>query len=212
MREHQLPPDHAADLPSSTSVLNVANALTALRVLAVPLLGYLLLQDTQESRNWAALVFLLASITDFIDGYVARRFRLITTVGKIADPIADKFLTGVALIGLSYVGSLPWWVTILIIAREIGVTFLRFWVIEHGVITVSRGGKTKTLLQMIAISMFLVVWPLSAPELFLTIWDIAKITMMSLAVILTLTTAIAYIRKALQLRKEIDVSNAGATP
>jgi len=212
MREHQLPPDHAADLPSSTSVLNVANALTALRVLAVPLLGYLLLQDTQESRNWAALVFLLASITDFIDGYVARRFGLITTVGKIADPIADKFLTGVALVGLSYVGSLPWWVTILIIAREIGVTILRFWVIEHGVITASRGGKTKTLLQMIAISMFLVVWPLSAPELFLTMWDIAKIAMMSLAVILTLTTAIAYIRKALQLRKEIDVRNAGATP
>jgi CDP-diacylglycerol--glycerol-3-phosphate 3-phosphatidyltransferase len=212
MREHQLPPDHAADLPSSTSVLNVANALTALRVLAVPLLGYLLLQDTQESRNWAALVFLLASITDFIDGYVARKYGLITTVGKIADPIADKFLTGVALIGLSYVGSLPWWVTILIIAREIGVTILRFWVIEHGVITVSRGGKTKTLLQMIAISMFLVVWPLSAPESFLTMWDIAKIAMMSLAVILTVTTAIAYVRKALQLRKEIDVSNAGATP
>jgi CDP-diacylglycerol--glycerol-3-phosphate 3-phosphatidyltransferase len=212
MREHQLPPDHAADPPSSTSVLNVANALTALRVLAVPLLGYLLLQDTQESRNWAALVFLLASITDFIDGYVARKYGLITTVGKIADPIADKFLTGVALIGLSYVGSLPWWVTILIIAREIGVTILRFWVIEHGVITVSRGGKTKTLLQMIAISMFLVVWPLSAPESFLTMWDIAKIAMMSLAVILTVTTAIAYVRKALQLRKEIDVSNAGATP
>jgi CDP-diacylglycerol--glycerol-3-phosphate 3-phosphatidyltransferase len=212
MREHQLPPDHATDLPSSTSVLNVANALTALRVLAVPLLGYLLLQDTQESRNWAALVFLLASITDFIDGYVARKYGLITTVGKIADPIADKFLTGVALIGLSYLGSLPWWVTILIIAREIGVTILRFWVIEHGVITVSRGGKTKTLLQMIAISMFLVVWPLSAPESFLTMWDIAKIAMMSLAVILTVTTAIAYVRKALQLRKEIDVSNAGATP
>jgi CDP-diacylglycerol--glycerol-3-phosphate 3-phosphatidyltransferase len=110
------------------------------------------------------------------------------------------------------VGSLPWWVTILIIAREIGVTILRFWVIEHGVITVSRGGKTKTLLQMIAISMFLVVWPLSAPESFLTMWDIAKIAMMSLAVILTVTTAIAYVRKALQLRKEIDVSNAGATP
>ncbi len=210
MREQQLPSDHAADLPSSTSVLNVANALTALRLLAVPLLGYLLVQDTQESRNWAALVFLLASITDFIDGYVARRYGLITTVGKIADPIADKFLTGVALIGLSYLGSLPWWVTILIIAREIGVTILRFWVIEHGVITVSRGGKTKTLLQMIAISMFLVVWPLSAPESFVTIWDIAKITMMSLAVILTLTTAIAYIRKALQLRKEIDVRIEGA--
>ena len=204
MREHQLPPDHAADLPSSTSVLNIANALTALRVLAVPLLGYLLLQDTPESRNWAALVFLLASVTDFIDGYVARRFALITTLGKIADPIADKFLTGVALIGLSYLGALPWWVTILIIAREIGVTLLRFWVIEHGVITASRGGKTKTLLQMIAISMFLVVWPMATSESFLMAWDIAKITMMSLAVLLTLTTAIAYIRKAVQLRKEID--------
>jgi CDP-diacylglycerol--glycerol-3-phosphate 3-phosphatidyltransferase len=212
MREHQLPPDHAADLPSSTSIWNVANALTALRVIAVPLLGYLLLQDTTESRNWAAVVFLLASLTDLLDGYVARRYGLITTVGKIADPIADKFLTGVALIGLSYLGALPWWVTIVIIAREIGVTILRFWVIEHGVITASRGGKTKTLLQMVAITMFLVVWPLSVSESFLTIWDIAKITMMSLAVLLTLTTAIAYIRKALQLRKEIDVRLEGITP
>jgi CDP-diacylglycerol--glycerol-3-phosphate 3-phosphatidyltransferase len=171
-----------------------------------------LLQDTEQARNWAALVFLLASITDFIDGYVARRFDLITTVGKIADPIADKFLTGVALIGLSYLGSLPWWVTILIIAREIGVTLLRFWVIEHGVITASRGGKTKTLFQMIAISMFLVVWPMSTSESFLTIWDIAKITMMSLAVLLTLTTALAYIRKAVQLRRDIDARFEGATP
>lgn len=211
MREHQLSADHAADLPNSTSVWNIANALTALRVVAVPLLGYLLLQDTTESRNWAALVFLLASLTDLLDGYVARRFGLITTVGKIADPIADKFLTGVALIGLSYLGALPWWVTIVIIAREIGVTILRFWVIEHGVITASRGGKTKTLLQMVAISMFLVVWPLTTSESFLEIWDIAKVTIMSLAVLLTLTTAIAYIRKAFQLRKGIDVHPEGIT-
>lgn len=211
MREHQLSADHAADLPNSTSVWNIANALTALRVVAVPLLGYLLLQDTTESRNWAALVFLLASLTDLLDGYVARRFGLITTVGKIADPIADKFLTGVALIGLSFLGALPWWVTIVIIAREIGVTILRFWVIEHGVITASRGGKTKTLLQMVAISMFLVVWPLTTSESFLEIWDIAKVTIMSLAVLLTLTTAIAYIRKAFQLRKGIDVHPEGIT-
>lgn len=205
MRKHQLPADHAADLPNSTSVWNLANALTALRIIAVPILGFMLLQDTPESRNWAALVFLLASITDLLDGYVARRYGLITTVGKIADPIADKFLTGVALIGLSYLGALPWWVTTVIIAREIGVTFLRFWVIEHGVITASRGGKTKTLIQMVAISMFLVVWPPSASESFLAIWDIAKITVMTLAVLLTLSTAIAYVRKALQLRKDIDI-------
>jgi CDP-diacylglycerol--glycerol-3-phosphate 3-phosphatidyltransferase len=202
---HPLPPDHAADLPNSTSAWNIANALTALRVAAVPFLGYLLLQDTQSARNWATLVFLLASLTDFLDGFVARKYGLITTLGKIADPIADKFLTGIALMGLSYLGALPWWVTIVIIAREIGVTLLRFWVIEHGVISASRGGKTKTLTQIIAISMYLVEWPTSVPESFVTLWDVSKISVMAIAVILTLGTAIAYVRKATQLRKEIEV-------
>ncbi|MDA9350194.1 CDP-diacylglycerol--glycerol-3-phosphate 3-phosphatidyltransferase [Actinomycetota bacterium] len=192
-------------MPNSTSAWNIANALTALRVAAVPLLGYLLLHDSQSARNWATLVFLLASLTDFLDGFVARKYGLITTLGKIADPIADKFLTGVALIGLSYLGALPWWVTIVIITREIGVTLVRFWVIEHGVISASRGGKTKTLAQIIAISMYLVEWPTSVPESFLTLWDVSKISVMALAVILTLGTAIAYVRKATQLRKEIEV-------
>ncbi len=205
MRGHPLPADHAADLPTSTSVWNIANSLTALRLIAVPLVGYLLLQDTQESRNWATLVFLVASLTDLLDGFVARKFGLITTLGKIADPIADKFLTGVALIGLSYLNALPWWVTIVIIAREIGVTLLRFWVIEHGVISASRGGKTKTLLQMIAISMYLVVWPESTSDVFVNIWDVSKIAVMFIAVLLTLLTAIAYIRKALKLRREIKI-------
>jgi len=207
VREHQLPPDHAADLPTSTSVWNIANALTALRLLAVPFLGLLLIQNTQESRYWATLVFLLASLTDLLDGYVARKYGLITTLGKVADPIADKFLTGVALIGLSYLNALPWWVTIVIIAREIGVTLLRFWVIEHGVISASRGGKTKTLLQMIAISMYLVLWPTSASPDLIQFWDVAKVVVMALALILTLTTAVAYIRKALELRKNIEVVN-----
>jgi CDP-diacylglycerol--glycerol-3-phosphate 3-phosphatidyltransferase len=207
VREHQLPPDHAADLPTSTSIWNIANALTALRLLAVPFLGLLLIQNTQESRYWATLVFLLASLTDLLDGYVARKYGLITTLGKVADPIADKFLTGVALIGLSYLNALPWWVTIVIIAREIGVTLLRFWVIEHGVISASRGGKTKTLLQMIAISMYLVLWPTSASPDLIQFWDVAKVVVMALALILTLTTAVAYIRKALELRKNIEVVN-----
>lgn len=205
MPAHPLLPDHAADLPNSTSVWNVANALTALRIAAVPLLGYLLLQDTQTARNWATLLFFLASLTDLLDGFVARKYGLITTLGKIADPIADKFLTGVALIGLSYLGALPWWVTIVIIAREIGVTLLRFWVIEHGVISASRGGKTKTFSQMIAIGMYLVVWPESVSDSFVTLWDVSKISVMAIAVVLTLGTAIAYVRKATQLRKEIEV-------
>lgn len=205
MPAHSLPSDHAADLATSTSVWNIANALTALRLAGVPLLGYLLLHDTQALRNWATLVFLLASLTDLLDGFLARKYGLITTLGKIADPIADKFLTGVALIGLSYLQALPWWVTIVIIAREIGVTLLRFWVIEHGVISASRGGKTKTFTQMIAISMYLVVWPVSVSDSFVSLWDVLKIAVMAIAVLLTLSTAVAYIRKAAQLRKEIEV-------
>ncbi len=209
MRESPRPPDHAADLPTSTSVWNVANALTGLRLAAVPVLGYLLLQDSQQSRNWAVVIFLLASLTDLLDGFVARKYDLITSVGKIADPIADKFLTGVALVGLSYLGALPWWVTIVIIAREIGVTLLRFWVIEHGVISASRGGKTKTMLQTIAISMYLVLWPASVSPDVIQLWDLAKVIVMAVAVILTLTTAVAYIRKALLLRRSIEVGSDG---
>ena len=101
----------------------------------------------------------MASVTDRIDGELARRRGLVTDFGKIADPIADKALIGAALVGLSLLGELPWWVTVVVLVREIGVTLLRFFVIRHGVMPASRGGKVKTLLQAVAIG--LLVLPLA---------------------------------------------------
>lgn len=198
-------PDHASDQPTSTSLWNPANALTLLRLLAVPLLAWLLMQDSEGSRNAAAAVFLLASVTDFIDGAIARKYGWITNFGKIADPIADKFLTGVALIGLSALELLPWWVTAVIIIREVAVTILRFWVIERGVIAASRGGKAKTLAQTIAITMYLIQIPsqssLSEP------WGIAQVIAMSIAVILTVVTALFYVRTVVELRRGVGAAS-----
>ena len=197
-------PDHASDEPTSTSLWNPANGLTLLRLLAVPLLAWLLVQDSEGSRNLAALLFLLASITDIVDGAIARKYGWITNFGKIADPIADKFLTGVALIGLSALNLLPWWVTGVIIIREVGVTLLRFWVIEHGVIAASRGGKAKTLAQTIAITMYLVQIPsnsvLSEP------WSIAQVIAMTIAVVLTVVTALFYVRTVFRIRRAVGVA------
>lgn len=193
--------DHAADPATSTSIWNVANGLTLVRLMAVPVLVWLLVQDSELSRNIAAVVFLVASVTDFLDGAIARRYGLVTNFGKIADPIADKCLTGVALIGLSALMLLPWWITIVIIVREILVTVIRFWVIEHGVIAASRGGKAKTLAQTIAITMYLVSLPegSSIDDL----WSIAQRFAMAIALILTVVTALQYIKQARLLRRRI---------
>ena len=196
VRKPQLPPlgrDPASLPPSNSSLWNIPNLLTMLRLVLVPVFAWLLLReggDDQASRIWAAVVFLLASLTDFFDGYLARKWNIVTTFGKVADPIADKALTGVALIGLSYLGDLPWWVTIVILGREVLVTVLRFWVIKHGVISASRGGKLKTVAQMIAIVLFLL------PD----ISPVAQWTFMGAAVILTVVTGLDYIRKARQVR------------
>ena len=126
---------------------NLPNMLTLLRIVMIPFFWYLLMYDDGDNaatRVAATVVFVLAAITDWLDGWLARKQGLVTTFGKIADPLADKALTGVALIGLSVLGELWWWVTILIILREVGVTVIRFMVLKHGVIPASRGGKAKT--------------------------------------------------------------------
>lgn len=194
-------PDHAGDPPTTASPWNVANALTLVRVLCVPVLAVLLATDG-TGRDAAAILFVLASITDVIDGAVARRYGMVTTFGKIADPIADKALTGVALIGLSVLGDLAWWVTVVILVREIGVTVLRFWVIEHGVIPASRGGKAKTAVQTLAIAMYLAAVPVPW-------WDTASAWVMAVAVVLSLVTGIDYVIRALRLRRAAS-DRAGA--
>jgi CDP-diacylglycerol--glycerol-3-phosphate 3-phosphatidyltransferase len=190
-------PDRVADPVSDASNVNLPNALTLLRLLCVPVLAVLLAIDDGElgpARDAAAILFLVASVTDLADGAIARRYGLVTTFGKIADPIADKALTGVALIGLSLLGDLSWWVTGIILVREIGVTLLRFWVIEHGVIPASRGGKLKTLVQTIAIGMYLAVVPLEW-------WPTASAIAMALAVLLTVVTGLDYVVRAVRLRR-----------
>ena len=184
-------PDHAGDPVTFSRFWTGPNMLTVLRLLLVPVFAVLLLADGGVStRLWAAIVFVVAAATDVVDGAWARRSGRVTTFGKVADPIADKALTGVALVLLSSLGELPWWVTLVILVREFGVTMLRFWVIRHGVIPASRGGKAKTLAQNFAILLF--VLPIDIAWL--------RIAAMSVAVVLTVVTGLDYVVRALRLR------------
>ena len=184
-----------SEAPPRVSPWNLANYLTVLRLLLVPVFLVLLLAEDGDDallRVAAAVVFLGAAITDRIDGQIARSRGLITSFGKLADPIADKALTGAALIGLSVLDELPWWVTILVLVREIGVTLLRFVVIRHGVMPSGRGGKLKTALQVAAIILY--VLPLTG-----FLHGIAVAVMVG-AVLLTLVTGVEVVVKALILR------------
>jgi CDP-diacylglycerol--glycerol-3-phosphate 3-phosphatidyltransferase len=189
-------PDPAATPPQTARLVNLPNALTVLRLAVVPLFAYLLLKDDgldDAGRYWATLVFVLAIITDRYDGMIARRTGQVTEFGKLADPIADKALTGTALIGLSALGMLPWWVTWVILVREVGVTVLRFWVIRHGVIAASRGGKAKTVAQALAIGLYIL--PLTG------LLATARWWVMAIAVVLTVVTGLDYVVRALRLRR-----------
>ncbi|WP_228461494.1 CDP-diacylglycerol--glycerol-3-phosphate 3-phosphatidyltransferase [Gordonia spumicola] len=184
--------DHASAVPP---VINVANALTMFRIVLVPVFVVALFVDSGESTTWriaAFVVFAVAAITDQVDGRIARGWNLVTDFGKMADPIADKALIGAALLGLSILDVLPWWVTIVILAREIGVTLLRFWVIRHGVIAASRGGKLKTLLQAVAIGLFIL------PDVSV-LHTVAWVVMIA-AVIATVVTGLDYVWQAIRLR------------
>lgn len=148
-------PSSAAAAPS---VWNLPNALTMLRLLLVPVFAVLLAQDTVASRVGACVVFVLAALTDRWDGQIARKRGLITTFGTMADTIADKVLVGAALVLLSWLGEVPWWVTIVLLVREIGITVLKVVLVRRHVIAPSRGGKLKAVLQMVALSILVVDW------------------------------------------------------
>jgi CDP-diacylglycerol---glycerol-3-phosphate 3-phosphatidyltransferase len=188
--------DRLTDLPRRVSAWNLANGLTTLRLLLVPVFVVVLFHDGGHRTEWrilAAIVFAVASITDRFDGEIARKRGQVTEFGKLADPIADKALVGAALVGLSLLGELSWWITVVMLAREVGVTALRFWVIRHGVIAASRGGKVKTMLQTVAIGLY--VLPLSG-----WLHDVAVVVMMA-AVALALITGLDYVGRAVALRR-----------
>ena len=182
-------------------LLNIANVLTCVRLLLVPVFLVTLFVDHGQSVQWrlaAFGVFVVAAFTDRLDGQLARSRGLVTAFGTVADPIADKALTGSALIGLSMLGLVPWWATLLMMGREIGITLLRFAVLRHGIIPASRGGKAKTLTQAIAIGFYLL--PLT--ELLDADLAVAWVrgVLLGLAVLLTVGTGIDYILRAMRLR------------
>ncbi|HEX9175706.1 CDP-diacylglycerol--glycerol-3-phosphate 3-phosphatidyltransferase [Mycobacterium sp.] len=183
----------AAPTSPTARLLNVANVLTTIRLVLVPVFLFALFADGGYETRWriaAFVVFAVAMVTDRFDGALARSYGMVTEFGKLADPIADKALLGAALIGLSLLHELPWWVTVLILVREIGITVLRFAVLHRGVIPASRGGKLKTLVQAIAIGLFIL--PLSGA------WHVVAMAVMAVAIVLTVVTGIDYVAQAVK--------------
>ena len=187
----------AAAAVNQASVWNIANILTMLRLVLVPAFVALMLADGGYDPAWRSLAwaaFAVAMITDLFDGHLARTYNLVTDFGKIADPIADKAIMGAALICLSALGDLPWWVTGIILGRELGITLLRFLVIRYGVIPASRGGKLKTLIQGVAVGMYVLA---------LTGWlATLRWWVMAAAVVLTVVTGLDYVKQAIVLRRQ----------
>jgi len=180
--------------PASPPVglINVANLLTVGRVCLVPVFVACLAAGTTGWRLAALAAFGGASLTDLLDGQLARKRGLVTDFGKIADPIADKALTGAALITLSVLGELPPWVTALILVRELGITALRFAVIKRGVIAASQGGKLKTLLQIVAICLYVLPPSLGIPV-------VVREVVMAAALVVTLVTGADYVVRAVRM-------------
>ncbi|MFQ6331444.1 MULTISPECIES: CDP-diacylglycerol--glycerol-3-phosphate 3-phosphatidyltransferase [unclassified Nocardia] len=188
-------PIHSGFVPTQAEpavpLMNIANVLTMMRIALVPLFVLALFAAGGHQTGWriaAAALFGLAAITDRFDGQLARKYGLVTDFGKLADPIADKALIGSAVIGLSVLGDLAWWITLVICGREIGVTLLRLAVVRRGVIPAGRGGKLKTLMQSVAIAVLLL--PLAGG------FATAGMALMYVAVALTVLTGLDYVGQA----------------
>ena len=179
---------------------NVPNLITVVRILLAPVFIWMLLaaDGPEDTLRWvAAVLFIIAIATDGIDGMIARRHNLVTDLGKILDPIADKILTGGALVCLSILGELPWWVTIVILVREIGITVFRFVMLRDRVIPASRGGKLKTIAQSVSISLALLPFWLIFGE-----WvHWLNTATMTIALVLTVVSGLDYLVSAWRLRK-----------
>ena len=173
--------------------MNLPNALTVFRILALPFCAWALFQEDGKDPTWQVIawtMFFIVGMTDVFDGRIARKRNQISNFGIILDPIADKAFIATALIGLSILGKMPWWITALILIREIGVTVLRFAVIKREVISANRGGKIKSLLQNFSVGFYI----LPLPEYLYLPRDI----LLGIAIALTLWTGYEYFRSALK--------------
>lgn len=186
-------------VPSVPSAWNLANVVTVLRIALVPFFAWALLVDGGEdttARLVATGLFVVAAATDRLDGWLARRSGQVTDLGKLLDPIADKVLIGSALVLLSWLGDLSWWVTVIILVRELGITAMRFFLLRYVVLPASRGGKLKTVLQSVAIGLYLL--PLDElPE----IVSVVAAILMGAAVLVTVVTGVDYVRTGLRIRR-----------
>ena len=168
------------------------NAITIVRILCAPVFLWMLLADGGQDgplRWWAAILFIVAIATDGIDGYLARKYEIVTDLGKLLDPIADKALTGCAFVGLSILGELPWWVTIVVLVREVGITVHRLVVASDHVVAAAWMGKLKTVAQAVALSLALLpLWTIVGGWI-----HVVNTITMSIAVLLTVASGIDYV-------------------
>ncbi|MGW9801998.1 CDP-diacylglycerol---glycerol-3-phosphate 3-phosphatidyltransferase [Micrococcus sp. 093350064-1] len=201
----------AAGGAQRVSAWNLPNILTSVRILMVPFFAWALWVggpwggDSLVARWLALALFAAAMYTDKLDGDIARARGLITDFGKIADPIADKLLTGTALVLFSLLGELWWWVTIVILVREWGITLMRFVVIRYGVMPAGRGGKLKTVLQTVGIGLLLLpMVPLVGGW-----WPWAGWVVIGAATVLTVLTGLEYVKDAWVLRRDALAAQRG---
>jgi CDP-diacylglycerol--glycerol-3-phosphate 3-phosphatidyltransferase len=186
---------------SRARIANLANILTGLRLLLVPIFLCALFAGNGHEipgRIAAFVIFAIACITDRFDGLLARNYGMATEFGAFVDPIADKALIGSALIGLSMLGDLPWWVTAVILTREVGVTLLRLAMIRRGVIPASWGGKVKTVVQAVAIGLFVLPWAGESGP-----FQVVASVMMGIAIVLTVVTGVDYVAGAFRDAREV---------
>lgn len=181
------------DTPASLG--NIANIITVVRILLAPVFVWLMMLDAGEHGLWrwlAAALFVVAITTDSVDGFLARSRNLVTDFGKLVDPIADKILVGAALVALSMLGELWWWVTIVILVREFGITVFRFAMLSRYVIPADTLGKLKTVFQSVAVSFALTpLWTLVGDGVLWLNWSL-----MAIAVVLTVVSGVQYLWNA----------------
>jgi CDP-diacylglycerol--glycerol-3-phosphate 3-phosphatidyltransferase len=186
--------------PPRSANLNLPNAITVVRILLAPVFIWMLLTDAGQdgALRWAAAVlFIVAIATDWVDGAIARKHGLITDLGKLLDPIADKVLTGGALVALSILAELPWWVTILVLVREVGITVHRMIVATDHVVAAAWMGKLKTVAQSVAISLALLPFDVLLGE---WVFWVNGVTM-TIAVLLTVASGIDYVLTEMKARR-----------
>ena len=199
-------PDSSA--PGRAPLLNIANALTVLRLILVPVFIWLMLDRSEAASLAATLVFILAAFTDRLDGQLARSWGLVTSFGKIADPIADKALTLSAFLLLSVAGRLWWWVTIVIIVRELGITLLRFVMLRRAVMAASRGGKLKTALQILGIVGLLTPWGVLLPDTIAGGITALAYVVTASALVVTVVTGVDYVAQAWRIAQRAAADGA----